>query len=217
MRFSFNVGGVILRHILDLYAGLGGLSEAFLDDWSVLRIDSNILLTDVPNMFIADINRLDIHEANGLEATQSIDLVVGGPPCLEFSNGYNAPKIRARRAGESYYPHEGMKNVKRFLHFVNTIKPKYWLMENVIGSIEYISDLEHNGKKLGKPRQIIGSHCFWGNFPIMDAADYVRVRKDNKSSGTDPLSVQKRGLVPLSISQALKKAIESQVSILEYC
>lgn len=206
-----------MRYCLDLYAGLGGFSSAFLDDWSVLRIDNNILLSDVHNMFIADINKLDIHEYNGIEATQSIDLVIGGPPCLEFSNGYNAPKIRARRAGEHYFPHDGIKNVKRFLHFVNTIKPKFWCMENVIGSIEYISDLEHNGKKLGKPRQIIGSHCFWGNFPIMDDSDYVRVRKDNKSSGKDPLSVQKRGLIPLSISKALKNAIESQMSILDYC
>ena len=45
-----------MLHMVDLCAGLGGASEAMVrsNKWSVLRIDNNPLLADVPFMVMAD-------------------------------------------------------------------------------------------------------------------------------------------------------------------
>ena len=49
------------KHFLDLFSGLGGASEAFvqdLDNWTVLRIDNNSLLGGVPFTVIDDIEHV---------------------------------------------------------------------------------------------------------------------------------------------------------------
>lgn len=198
--------------MLDLFAGLGGFSEAFIsdDDWSVLRIDNNILLQDVPRMFIADIMTLDIHNKFGLESTQSIDLIAAGPPCLEFSNAYNGPKYRALREGRDYYPHGGMACAKKVKKIIDLIQPQFWIVENVVGSIKYLNEI------FGEYKQIEGPHVFWGNYPTWTVENLVHKKKGNKASGQDPLSVQKRGLIPIEISRSIKNAVESQVSLMRW-
>jgi hypothetical protein len=201
-----------MKYCLDLYSGLGGFSEAFhqSEDWSVLRIDNNILLSEVPNTMIADIHQLDIHNKYGLEASQSIDVILAGPPCLEFSNAYSAPKIEAMKKGQDYYPHEGMAHVRRIEQIIDIIQPQYFAIENVLGSIPYISEI------FGHYRQIEGPHVLWGNFPSFYLDNMNYKPKSWKACGQDKLSVQKRGLIPFEISQALMYAIEQQKSILEW-
>lgn len=88
----------------------------------------------------------DTHEANGLGRTEKldllgfeaenvislkeelqanygcIDLVIGSPPCTEFSY--------AKKGGKGDLE-KGMLLVRKHLLFVAVFKPKYWLMENV--------------------------------------------------------------------------------------
>ena len=47
--------------MLDLFAGFGGQSEAFIldDGWDILRIDNNELLAQVPRMRMMNIAQLD--------------------------------------------------------------------------------------------------------------------------------------------------------------
>ena len=47
-----------MKYMLDLFSGLGGASEAFVDcpGWNVLRVENNPLLSGVPNTVIMDIN-----------------------------------------------------------------------------------------------------------------------------------------------------------------
>jgi len=48
------------RSMVDLYAGLGGASEAMIrTGWDVLRIDNNPLLVDVENMVLMNLKKLN--------------------------------------------------------------------------------------------------------------------------------------------------------------
>ena len=62
-----------MKHMLDLFSGLGGASEAMVQDdtWSVLRIENNPLLGGVPFTIIDDVRNLQPHRFDlGISALQ---------------------------------------------------------------------------------------------------------------------------------------------------
>ena len=203
------------KHFLDLFAGLGGASEAFvqdLDNWNVLRIDNNLLLQDVPHMVIGCVNHLanNIFRPNNID--RKIDVVWASPPCTEFSNGYNSPKSIASRTDQGLDAYEpDMTLLKSTMRIIEIVKPKYWIIENVVGSIRYFAEY------LGEPRQIIGPYVLWGNFPYLDIEPGQVATKASKDvHSSNPLRANIKAKVDLSISVALKKSIECQTSILEF-
>ena len=116
------------KHFLDLFSGLGGASEAFvqdLDNWTVLRIDNNPLLSGVPNTIIASVDELTPIDASNW--VNSIDCIWASPPCRDFSNGYSSPKsIHVREHGiDSYNP--DMTLLTTALDIIEIVKPKLTL------------------------------------------------------------------------------------------
>ncbi len=193
-----------MRKMIDLFSGLGGASEAMVDcpGWEVIRIDNNPLLSGVPKTVIRDINKLTPNQTE-----DSIELVWASPPCREFSNGYSSPKCIAQRAGIEFEP--DMSLVLRAIQLINEIKPKYYVIENVVGAIKEFS------KILGPPRQIIGPYVLWGNFPTL-ANVKVASKKSKDVHSKNPLRSNIRAKVDLSLSQALKSSIENQKSITDF-
>tara|TARA_Y100000592_G_scaffold85904_1_gene138571 strand:- start:10 stop:633 length:624 start_codon:yes stop_codon:yes gene_type:complete len=204
--------GDIMLHMVDLCAGLGGASEAMVrsSKWSVLRIDNNPLLADVPFMVMADVKQMQgqVKSHSGIE---KIDLVWASPPCLEFSGGFSSPKsIASREIGlENYKPDLSLAiSIK---NIIDTVQPKYWVVENVVGSIRYLTEI------FGEPRQIIGPYVLWGNFPFIDLDPSSIIPKKYKdTNGLDPLRANKRAKVDLLLSMRLAKAIETQKNLFEY-
>lgn len=200
------------KHFLDLFSGLGGASEAFvqdLDNWTVLRIDNNPLLSGVPNTIIASVDELTPIDASNW--VNSIDCIWASPPCRDFSNGYSSPKsIHVREHGiDSYNP--DMTLLTTALDIIEIVKPKYWIIENVVGSIRYFREY------LGEPRQIIGPYVLWGNFPYLDCKPEMIISKSGKDvHSSNPLRSNYKAKVDFAISKALKDAIEKQNSILDY-
>jgi DNA (cytosine-5)-methyltransferase 1 len=110
---------------IDLYAGIGGwslgLRLAGIDvvasyEWWQPAIDThngnhggNLAPTDIRKLKLADL-------------PHDIDLVVGSPPCTEFSY--------ANRGGSGDIS-EGMKDLVKFFEVVKHLKPRFWAMENV--------------------------------------------------------------------------------------
>lgn len=201
-----------MKHMVDLFSGLGGASEAMVQDqgWNVLRIENNPLLQDVPFTKIEDVKVIkDNVKSNWL--VPKIDLIWASPPCREFSNGYSSPKsIHSREHGlDSYEP--DMSLLKAAIDIIQTVKPKYWVIENVVGSIRYFNEF------LGEPRQIIGPYVLWGNFPYLtvdEARIIAKSKKDVHSS--NPLRSNYKAKVDFQISYALKRAVENQSSILDW-
>lgn len=203
------------KHFLDLFSGLGGASEAFVLDpnWSVLRIDNNPLLSEVPSTVIMDINDFTPIPAHRLypNTIPPIDCIWASPPCREFSDGYNSPKSIAVRGGgiDDYEP--DMLLLESAMEIIEVVQPKYWVIENVVGSIRYFAEY------LGEPRQIIGPYVLWGNFPYLNVDQGTIKTKSSKDvHSKNPLRSNIKAKVDLSISVALKKSIECQTSIFEF-
>jgi len=194
--------------MLDLCAGFGGQSEAFLrGGWDVLRIDNNPLLKEVNRMVIADVYQLEIFN----NCDHVIDYVHAGPTCTEFSTGFSGPRGVHQRSGaaEPYEPTEGMRLVKRCKEIIDILKPKYWSIENVIGSIAFLSEL------LGEPRMIIGPYVYWGNFPLFEKPEDLP-NKSKLDKRHSPLRLQHQAKCPIQLSQAFFDAMNKQKSILDF-
>lgn len=201
------------KHFLDLFSGLGGASEAFVQDlanWTVLRIDNNPLLGGVPYTIIDDIKNLEPNPAFIGIQWKGIDCIWASPPCRDFSNGYSSPKsIHVREHGiDSYKP--DMTLLTTALDIIETVKPKYWIIENVVGSIRYFKEY------LGEPRQIIGPYVLWGNFPFLELKEPLQTKASKDVHSSNPLRSNYKAKVDFAISKALKDAIEKQSSIFEY-
>jgi len=197
------------RMMLDLCSGFGGQSEAFVrGGYDVLRIDNNPLLSEVPHTFIADIMEHEFFN----KSTIRMDYVHAGPTCLEFSNAWYSPRGKHQRNGdiEPYEPTHGLELVKRCKEIIDIIKPKYWSLENVIGSIKFLTPI------LGEPRLIVGPYVYWGNFPLFDISKNMLPSKKSMDKRHSPLRMNHLAECPLLLSEAFFNAMASQRSITDY-
>lgn len=111
--------------VLDLFAGAGGLSQGFRQAssrFSVIRA----VESDPSAAATYAANHGDVVYAGPIqdwlqaEATPSVDLVVGGPPCQGFSTLGKQDAQDERNALWEYYAHT-----------LELARPKYFLLENV--------------------------------------------------------------------------------------
>ena len=144
-------------------------------------------------------DRLALFHAQG-QPIRPCDVLLAAPPCREFSGGFNSPKSIASREGllDEYEP--DMSLIEATLDIIRIVKPRYWVIENVVGSIRYF-------KQLGlEPRQIFGAHVFYGNFPMFDCGPLpTKASKDVHSS--NPLRANLKAIIPLPLSIALRTLI----------
>ena len=193
--------------MLDLFSGFGGASEAFVQSsaWDVVRIENNPLLKDVPHTFMNDVKDIE-GDLQMLDAMRRwrLDVMWASPPCDEFSDA---------RAGTEKPPEPDLSLVRSTIGIMMEIQPRYWVIENVRGSVKHLEPL------LGPPRQIIDGIIFlWGNFPLLQLPrDWKRPSKfEGDTWSTDPLRPNRRALIPLEISQALLEAVGSQRQLTEW-
>ena len=187
--------------VLDLFSGLGGFSEAFLRAGDeVCRVENNPLLSEVPCTSIEDVkamrDRLLEYKISG-QPIREIDLVLASPPCYEFSMGFSAPRAIAAREKrlDSYQPDLVMIQIT--MEIIQLINPRWFVIENVIGSIGYFEDLGLI------PNQIHGSCVFYGKFPKFSTPK-MKTKAEKDSYHGDPLRMNKRALIPLELSMALR-------------
>ena len=136
------------------------------------------------------------------------DVVLASPPCYEFSLAYSAPQAIASREDkfEEYEP--SMALIEATIEIIQILKPRYWVIENVMGSIRHFS-------KIGlEVNQIHGACVLYGKFPKFSTPDMpTKAQKDKRHS---PLRANHRALIPLPLSQALRKAILEQKTLFDY-
>lgn len=114
--------------IVDLFAGVGGMSEGFkmagnqilfaveFDKDIADAYSKNHIGTDMYSEDICKLDAADLHEKYG-----SVDIIVGGPPCQGFSQ-------KGKRLSL-----DDPRNFlfKQFVRFVKEFAPKYFVIENV--------------------------------------------------------------------------------------
>ena len=165
-----------MRLALDLFCGTAGATAAFCgrSDWEVIGIDND------PRR-AADV----LADARKLPITGKVDFIWASPPCQEFST--MPPGSQDRRPS--------LDLVFATLSAVRDLRPKFWIMENVVGAIPFI----------GAPLQKIGPFCLWGYFPRIEAP--LDVVMHRKMTGDRKTAVA-RAAVPRALSEAVYSAIE---------
>lgn len=197
--------------VLDLFSGLGGFSEAFvLAGDEVCRVENNPLLSEVPFTTAQDVlamrDRLHVYHAQGLPIRE-YDVLLAGPPCREFSLAYSSPRSIAHRNGEDFHP--SMELLEATLDIIRITKPRYWVIENVVGSAEYFA-------KYGlEVRQKHGPHLLYGNFPMFQCGELPTKASKDKTS-THPLRANHKALIPFELSMQLRKAILEQTTLFQF-
>lgn len=153
-------------NFVDLFAGCGGMSEGFIMNGFKLlaanEVDKNIMLTnkfnhshytDKKNFILGDVTAEEV-KAQIIDACKghSVDVVIGGPPCQGFSYaGWRDPNDKRNQL------------FREFVSLVNTLKPKFFVMENVPGILtmrkgeaikEIINAFEEIGYRVNAPMRL---------------------------------------------------------------
>ena len=151
---------------VDLFAGCGGLSlglqQAGFTPWFVNEIVEQFCNTYKRNhnlsdkhYFVGDIAELNKHLDDYSELLSAITLVCGGPPCQGFSMA-NRQRILDDPRNNLY---------KQYLIFLKSVRPKFFIMENVKGMINKIEEIKQNFEEyLGEEYQF--------DYALLKAQDY---------------------------------------------
>lgn len=152
-------------NVIDLFAGVGGLSYGFsiLPQFNILaanEIEKDIsiaYLLNHPNvkMINCDINDLDETMLNTALQGRVVDIIVGGPPCQSYST------VGKRQMDERANLFMQYKRVLRI------IRPKAFVFENVVG----ILSMDHGKlfKRIQTEFEEIGYRL---KYQVLDAVDY---------------------------------------------
>lgn len=114
-----------MLHAVDLFAGCGGLSLGFQNAGVDIRAAFEYWETAAhcyEQNFIHPVYRVDLSDTDSavkLITPYKPDLIIGGPPCQDFSHA--GKRIEAGRASLT----------GSFATIVSTIKPRFFIMENV--------------------------------------------------------------------------------------
>jgi len=114
------------KHVVDLFAGAGGFSLGFMK--AGFKISSafdtwDVAIATYRKNFDHPIVKIDLSDVEGaakiIKQTCLYDVIVGGPPCQDFSHAGN--RIEADRANLTV----------AFASIIDKLRPRYFVMENV--------------------------------------------------------------------------------------
>lgn len=133
---------------IDLYSGIGGwsigLGMAGIEVVRAYEIWKPAASTYTKNLG-HDVSISDIRRFSWKKAPKKIDVIVGSPPCTEFSF--------SNRGGNGNI-NDGLKDIAKFLDIVKRLKPKFWVMENVPRVKEILDRELKRGGKLSRYRSL---------------------------------------------------------------
>jgi site-specific DNA-cytosine methylase len=200
-----------LKLFIDLFSGLGGSYQAFIETHQILAIDNNpVLLEHNDFMILGDI-------ANTYETLRQIFPVVkenypllteviiwASPPCVQYStaNINRNPDDFDNTLLEASLTI--IHTVEKWLHPDIDF---YWVVENVKGAYQEFS------KIIGHTPISIGNKFFlWGKFPKFNV-NLTKGHSKIDPEGSRALRPNLRAVIPYEISQGLKNSIRTQKTL----
>ena len=194
--------------VVDLFSGLGGFSEAFLNrGHNVERYDNDPQFKKIPYTWTVDVRDLEPDDI------AHADIILASFPCNHFSpmsSHYHWPKMQ---------PTEETKKVivqlKETLTLITRANPKYWILENPVGLMRraigkpvMLTHWAAWGAKWLKPTHL------WGKLPPINwknksGATWEKAPRGSKSGVQDgKTSSAIRALIPYEFSMAVCLATE---------
>ena len=146
---------------IDLFCGCGGFSlgmeRAGFDCLAAVDFNPEAIAVfgqnfpRVPQVLNKDLTKFPPAELAKLLRTDSVDVIVGGPPCQGFST---ARQGDGANNGARMVPDERRHLYREFLRHVEFFKPKVFVMENVLGirsasGGEYFVRVQKEARALG--------------------------------------------------------------------
>ncbi len=154
--------------VLDLFAGVGGLSYGFAHDDNFEIIAGNELLSDMAiayslnhptvkmyNCDIKDFGLQNLTDDLGIQQGD-IDLIIGGPPCQAFST-----------VGKRLIDDPRGKLFQEYYRVLKELKPKVFLFENVKGLLSM-----QKGELFKTILSLFESLGYKVKYEILNSADY---------------------------------------------
>jgi hypothetical protein len=199
--------------VLDLFCGLGGFSQAFVESerWAVTTVD-------IEERFEPD-RVADVFDLRPSDFDVEFDVVLASPPCTQFSTAGNhdawdfdthEPQTAAARDAVALAHHT--------VGLIRGVSPRYWFLENPQGRLRWF---------LGRPTGEV-TYCqygrpymkrtdLWGEHPPMTYRSCARNQPCHKANveydGTSATRVlgetpAERAKVPAELSDAIRGACE---------
>jgi len=181
--------------ILDLFCGLGGWSIPFIEDGNdVIGID----IVDFSKEYCGKFILSDIKNINGKDF-MNYDLIIGSPPCQEFS----VVKEIWKGTKNERNVEKGLELIYEFERVVNEAKPKIWLMENVKNLLKWYKKEPVWYFRISKR----GYRCLWGNIEITNEFDnsFANTRDIWKTYGWG--TRQYRSKIPYEVARFIADCI----------
>jgi hypothetical protein len=173
--------------VLDLCAGTGAASEPLLEyGFQRLLLDPYCAVesTAQTRVVLSDVRSVPI-ESLGEPA-----VVWASPPCTEFSR-CGLPWIRSTEAPD-------LSIVLACRRIIETLKPRVWCIENVRGSLPFLTPL------LGSYRQVVSGRWFlWGNFSPLNVQ--IAYHEHNKEHLTSEARAR-RARIPSPLARAFARS-----------
>jgi len=154
--------------VIDLFAGVGGLSYGFAKDDNFEIVASNEILPNMAKAYelnhpkvkmyckdVADFGIKDLFEDFGIEEGK-VDLIVGGPPCQAYST-----------VGKRLIDDPRGKLFQEYYRILKEVKPKVFIFENVKGLLSM-----QKGELLETIIDLFKSLDYKVTYKVLNSADF---------------------------------------------
>lgn len=159
---------------VDLFCGAGGMSKGFHDAGfeTVYAVESNPVyartyISNFPNTFVcvSDIKNVSDNDIERIK-DESIDIIIGGPPCQGFSIAGNI--------GRKFLDDDRNRLFLEYVRFVKIIRPKMFVLENVAALVRH-----NNGKTIKEIIDEFKNIGYEVQYQVLNAVDFL-VPQDRK-------------------------------------
>lgn len=169
------------------------------DGWDVVGVD--IKKTHYPGTLILQ----DIKNLKGGLFRNHYDLIIGSPPCVDFSNArFKSMHVHGKKPD----PKEGMILIREFERIIEEAQPKIWIMENIRVMENHYErkPIWHFYISKGGKRSLWGNLCF----PPL-APDFRFRHKIKEINGWDQTRWM-RAFIPYNIARFVVNVVTKQLS-----
>lgn len=182
-------------NVIDLFSGCGGMSLGFqkagynvvaaYDNWdAAIQCYNENFSHPIYKMDLANVSDV-IHSITSLVEPQSIDMIIGGPPCQDFSHAGQ------RKEGER------ANLTAAFAGVVSHIKPTWFVMENV--------DRAFKSNAYKEARQIFKESGYGLTEVVLDASKCGVPQKRKRFFAIGSLDLSDNSLVDLLVEKQSDK------------